>query len=103
MAGSGTDWVKRMMSGQARGPAAAVLRALLALTEPAYRGAMRLRNALYDRGVLARRRLPRPVISVGNITAGGTGKTPVVAWLAARLRDEGRHPGILIRGYKGGL
>jgi tetraacyldisaccharide 4'-kinase len=44
-------------------------------------------------------RLPVPVVSVGNLVAGGTGKTPFVAWLAARLLADGRRPGILARGY----
>ncbi|MDJ0522799.1 MAG: tetraacyldisaccharide 4'-kinase [Planctomycetota bacterium] len=48
-------------------------------------------------------RLDVPVISVGNIAVGGTGKTPFVAWLAARLRANGRTPGILARGYGGPL
>jgi tetraacyldisaccharide 4'-kinase len=51
------------------------------------------------RAVKDQRRLKAPVISVGNITAGGTGKTPFVAWLAGRLQREGRRPGILTRGY----
>lgn len=42
-----------------------------------------------------------PVIVVGNITAGGTGKTPLIAWLAARLREQGYRPGIIARGYGG--
>lgn len=55
---------------------------------------MRARKALWQE-----RRLDVPVISVGNITTGGTGKTPFVAWLTGRLKKEGRHPGILTRGY----
>jgi len=46
------------------------------------------------------RRLARPVISVGNVTTGGTGKTPVVRWLCERLRDAGIRPAVLMRGYK---
>ena len=47
------------------------------------------------------KRLDRPVISVGNLTVGGTGKTPMVIWLAERLLAEGKRVGILSRGYKG--
>jgi tetraacyldisaccharide 4'-kinase len=62
---------------------------------------MRLRVALYERGVLKQKRLSRPVISVGNLTVGGTGKTPMVIWLAERLLAQGLRVGILSRGYKG--
>jgi tetraacyldisaccharide 4'-kinase len=60
-----------------------------------------LRAALYVRGTLRQKRLNRPVISVGNLTVGGTGKTPVVIWLAERFLAEGKRVGILSRGYKG--
>jgi tetraacyldisaccharide 4'-kinase len=53
----------------------------------------------YDRGILSTRWLGRPVISVGNLTYGGTGKTPLVAALTAFLRDEGLRVVILTRGY----
>jgi tetraacyldisaccharide 4'-kinase len=61
----------------------------------------RLRRALYARGIFRAKRLPAPVVSVGNLTAGGTGKTPVVACLARRWRDRGRRVAILSRGYGG--
>jgi tetraacyldisaccharide 4'-kinase len=91
-----------VMSGQRRGPGAATLRALLACAEVPYSAAAAVRNRLYDAGTLATHALPRPVISVGNITVGGTGKTPMVAWLADHLRQLGRRPAILLRGYKAG-
>jgi tetraacyldisaccharide 4'-kinase len=56
---------------------------------------------LYEKGILEARKLHRPVISVGNLTVGGTGKTPMVIWLAERLLTEGKRVGILTRGYKG--
>ncbi len=59
------------------------------------------RRTIYQRGWLPRRRLPSPVISVGNLTSGGTGKTPMVAWLARELRDQGKLVCILSRGYGG--
>jgi tetraacyldisaccharide 4'-kinase len=55
---------------------------------------------MFDRGVRKVHRLGRPVISVGNITTGGTGKTPVVRWVAERLREMGKRSAILSRGYK---
>lgn len=61
----------------------------------------RLRAWLYAKGCLKQRQLNRPVISVGNLTVGGTGKTPVVIWLAERLLAGGTRVGILSRGYKG--
>jgi tetraacyldisaccharide 4'-kinase len=58
-----------------------------------------LRRTGYQRGWLPRHRLPKPVISVGNITVGGTGKTPFVMWLASRLHEQGKQVAILSRGY----
>lgn len=58
-----------------------------------------LRNWLYDRGVLKTQWVPAPVISVGNITTGGTGKTPMVIYLARKLQGWGYSPGVILRGY----
>ena len=60
-----------------------------------------LRNQLYDLGLLRSEKLPCKVISVGNITVGGTGKTPMVIYLAHLLQSQGYHPAVLSRGYKG--
>jgi tetraacyldisaccharide 4'-kinase len=86
-----------LISGETRGPLAAAARGVLRLAEIPYSLAMLQRNRRYDR------RPPDhddpPTISVGNITAGGTGKTPVVQWLADQLQSAGHYPAILTRGY----
>jgi len=66
-----------------------------------YRLLTALRRFAYRSGALAAVRLPVAVIVVGNLVAGGTGKTPLVLWLAARLTRNGRKPGIISRGYRG--
>lgn len=65
----------------------------------AYGMAVRLRWWPLERGIRKARRLPVPVISVGNLTVGGTGKTPLVVLIAEALRDSGRRVAILSRGY----
>jgi len=58
-----------------------------------------VRRSIYRLGWISTRKLPQPVISVGNVTVGGTGKTPFVIWLAHRLHESGRKVAILSRGY----
>ncbi|MBM4193237.1 MAG: tetraacyldisaccharide 4'-kinase [Gemmatimonadetes bacterium] len=65
----------------------------------AFGGIVTLRNAAYDRGWLASRHLGLPTMSVGNLTVGGTGKTPLASWAAAELLAAGHRPAILMRGY----
>lgn len=69
----------------------------------AYGAAVSLRAALFASGLARTRRLPVPVLSVGNVSAGGSGKTPFVEMLAARLREQGQRVVIISRGYRGGL
>lgn len=73
---------------------------LLKPVELLWRGVNRLRRSLYRRGVLNAKRLPHPVISVGNISAGGAGKTPAVIALARALGERGMRVAVLTRGYR---
>ncbi|HEX7954032.1 MAG TPA: tetraacyldisaccharide 4'-kinase [Burkholderiales bacterium] len=67
----------------------------------AFGSVVAVRRALFRAGILASHRMPVPVIVVGNITVGGTGKTPLVLWLSDFLRSQGYAPGIVSRGYGG--
>ena len=78
------------------------LRTLLSPLSTVYSGVVRARTLLYRKSFFKTRRLAGAVISVGNLTVGGTGKTPMVLWIAERLAAEGREPAILTRGYQGG-
>ena len=78
-----------------------VARTALAPLEGLYRGAAAVRGWMYDSGILKARSAPIGIVSVGNLTVGGTGKTPVSAWIAARLAEQGRRPTIVLRGYGG--
>ncbi|MBI5434252.1 MAG: tetraacyldisaccharide 4'-kinase [Planctomycetes bacterium] len=72
---------------------------LLRLPAALFGVAARARGALYDLGILRSTRLDAAVVSVGNLTAGGTGKTPMVAWLAREFERRGRRVGVLSRGF----
>ncbi len=91
-------WSERSSTGKA---ARFLAVPALALASLPYRAAVALRNRLYDRGLLRLARLPCPVISIGNITVGGTGKTPLAIMLANLFRERGYRPAILSRGYGG--
>ncbi len=73
--------------------------ALLPLSK-LYSAAVQSRNFFFTQGILRSVRLPRPVVSVGNLTVGGTGKTPTCLWLAHELALRGLKVGILSRGYQ---
>ena len=80
------------------GPLPGVLRPVTVPASWLYGGAMARRNRRFDRGVGVER-IDRPVISIGNVTVGGVGKSPVVAWVVDRLLENGHRPVIAMRGY----
>ena len=88
-----------LVSGRRRGPGATALRGVLRVAEIPYALAVSIRNRRYDRHRAAVHRVNVPVISVGNLTLGGTGKTPMVKWLARRLQDLGARVALVSRGY----
>ncbi|HSD41812.1 MAG TPA: tetraacyldisaccharide 4'-kinase [Burkholderiales bacterium] len=67
----------------------------------AFRLVVGVRRAAFAAGILKSHRLPVPVVVVGNLVVGGTGKTPLVLWVVDALRSRGRRPGIVSRGYRG--
>ncbi|MBX3414916.1 MAG: tetraacyldisaccharide 4'-kinase [Pirellulales bacterium] len=88
-----------LASGRRRGVGASLTRAALRVAETPYALAMSWRNRRYDRGRAEMHRLSVPVVSVGNITMGGTGKTPMVAWLARWYRRDFIRVALVSRGY----
>jgi len=91
---------RRLISGQSRGIIAAVCRLSLAFLSVLYSIVVRLRNLLYSTGILKSYAVKAIVISVGNITTGGTGKTPLVIWLTKLITQKNVRCAILTRGYK---
>lgn len=94
------QWGADVIFGRARGFRASLARALMLGLSGLFRVLVQLRIALFRRGWKEQQYFGVQVVSVGNITVGGTGKTPVVELLARSLRDEGRKVAILSRGYK---
>ena len=89
-----------LLSGRRRRLGATLLRGGLRLAETPYAWAMRWRNHRYDSGAAGVHRLDVPVISVGNLTTGGTGKTPLVFWLAQWFRGRAIPVAVVSRGYR---
>lgn len=90
---------RELVSGRRRGVAAGMMRGVLRGVEVAYSAAMRVRNWRYDSGRAEVVRVDVPVVSVGNLTLGGTGKTPMVEWLARWYRGHGVRVTLVSRGY----
>ncbi len=95
------SYFHELVSGRQRGLTPALVRGMLAAVEPIYGWAIRRKNRRFDAGHQLPVRVAAPVISVGNLTLGGTGKTPLVLWLARWLRKQGRGVTLISRGYGG--
>ncbi len=94
------DDFRKLISGRSRGVGVMLLRFFLYIASIFYQLAVHLRNCLYSAGLLKIRQVDAIVISVGNITAGGTGKTPLVIWICKFLQQKNIPVAILTRGYK---
>jgi len=100
------DDYRKLVSGQKASLCAAISRFFLGIAAALYSIAIILRNFLYSKGVLKAHRAGAPVICIGNITTGGTGKTPLVVWLCnlitkhSTLKTQNYECAILTRGYK---
>ena len=96
-----SHYFQELVHGKRRGLPDLLLLALLRLASYPYALILGLRALGYRLGLLRSYSLPRPVVSVGNITLGGTGKTPMVAWIAGYLMRQGKRVVVLSRGYGG--
>ena len=90
---------RELVSGRWQGAWPATLRGLLAVAEPAYSRVIGAKNRRFDLGHYRPARIAAPVVSVGNLTVGGTGKTPLVCWLAEWFRSRGAGVTLISRGY----
>lgn len=97
------SFLKRVVYGERRTPLMRIVNALLVCLSWAYRAAILLYMLPFDMGLRKRHRLSRPVISVGNMTVGGTGKTPMVQYLCRMLVSKDFKPAVLSYGYGGAL
>ena len=93
------DWLRALWEGE--GVGARVARTALMPAELLFGAITSVRASLYSSGILATHPTAVPALSVGNLTVGGTGKTPISAYLAARLRAADAKPAIVLRGYGG--
>ena len=93
------DYLYTIITGRTTGIIPSLLIGLLTPLSYIYAVLLKTRGWLYDCGLLKQKQLPCGVISVGNIVAGGTGKTPVVIWIAKYLQNAGFQVGVLLRGY----
>jgi len=97
---SAQDVVQRIWYGDDK--LAAASRLVLLPAERLFGGVVGLRDILYDVGWLPTQEAAIPVVSIGNLTVGGTGKTPIAAWVASGLAARGAQPAVVLRGYGDG-
>jgi tetraacyldisaccharide 4'-kinase len=90
---------QEILSGRQGGVGAGALRSVLQVGEWFYTAAIRRRNRRYEHGLATIHRVGVPVVSVGNLTLGGTGKTPLVRWLGRWFSDRGIRLAVVSRGY----
>ncbi len=90
---------KKVLSGADKSVSAKVLRAAAWLISKPYGGVSTIRNLAFDKGWLKTTKVDVPVISIGNLTVGGTGKTPATATICRYLRDHGIRVAVISRGY----
>lgn len=93
------DYFRRVAEGKEHGALVSLLNPFIAFAAAIYGGVNKLNRSLYEKKILKQKRLPFPVISVGNLTWGGTGKTPFVEYLAQKICHRRRTPLVLTRGY----
>ena len=93
------DTYYKLISGKQKGTGAVILNLLLTSASVVYCSIIRLRNFFYDKHIFKEHNTPIPVVSIGNVTVGGTGKTPLVIWLCKQL-SQNYNCVILTRGYK---
>ncbi len=91
--------IEDIIQGRSRTPAAFLFRAVMLPLSFIYGTAVFIRNMLYSTGIFKSEKLDKPVISIGNLTVGGTGKTPLAMLIAGKLIKEGKKPALLARGY----
>ena len=89
----------RMLWSGDRGAVGSLFSTLAIPAELAFRAGVSMRGAAFERGFLTTERASVPVISVGNLAVGGSGKTPLVGWVVRVLGDAGKRPAVVLRGY----
>ena len=94
------EYLYEIITGKTSGPFAAVIKLLLFMLSLVYGLGLFFRKLLYKLHILKSKRLTAKVISIGNITWGGTGKTPLVEFIASSLKERGHKVAVLSRGYK---